>query len=114
MKTKTVKTKDGERIKLEIIEDFDNYRGFYFLHKDKTYTKASYNSASFEDIPEEENISLFTAIYLSLLSWICIFFIILVVLVSTIQHIFEKSKFNEKYKALNERFMHKKRDKKDG
>lgn len=50
MKTKTVKTKDGERIKLEIIDDFDNYRGFYFLHKDKTYTKANYNSASFEDI----------------------------------------------------------------
>ena len=73
------------------------------------------NMVSHEDIPEEENISLFTAIYLSLLSWICIFFIILVVLVSTIQHIFEKSKFNEKYKALNERFiMHKKRDKKDG
>ena len=72
------------------------------------------NSVSDEDVPEEENISLFTAIYLSLLSWICIFLIILVVLVSTIQHIFEKSKFNEKYKALNERFMHKKRDKKDG
>ena len=72
------------------------------------------NSVSHEDVPEGENISLFTAIYLSLLSWICIFLIILVVLVSTIQHIFEKSKFNEKYKALNERFMHKKRDKKDG
>ena len=72
------------------------------------------NMVSHEDIPEEENISLFTAIYLSLLSWICIFLIILVVLVSTIQHIFEKSKFNEKYKALNERFIHKKRDKKDG
>ena len=72
------------------------------------------NMVSHEDIPEEENISLFTAIYLSLLSWICIFLIILVVLASTIQHIFEKSKFNEKYKALNERFMHKKRDKEDG
>lgn len=72
------------------------------------------NIISYEDIPEEENISLFTAIYLSLLSWICIFLIILVVLVSIIQHIFENSKFNKKYKALNERFMHKKRDKKDG
>lgn len=69
---------------------------------------------SHEDIPEEENISLFTAIFLSLFSWICIFLIILVVLVSKIQHIFEKSKFNEKYKALNERFMYKKRDKEDG
>ena len=72
------------------------------------------NMVSHEDVPEEENISLFTAIYLSLLSWICIFLVILIVLVSTIQHIFEKSKFNEKYKALSERFMHKKRDKKDG
>ena len=26
MKTKIVKTKDGEKIKLEIIEKFDNYR----------------------------------------------------------------------------------------
>ena len=50
MKTKTVKTRDGEKIKLEIIEDFDNYRGFYFLHKDGVYTRANYNSASFEDI----------------------------------------------------------------
>lgn len=50
MKTKTVKNKDGEKIKLEIIENFDNYRGFYFLHKDGVYTKANYNSASFEDI----------------------------------------------------------------
>lgn len=50
MKTKTVKTKDGEKIKLEIIEDFVNYRGFYFLHKDGVYTKANYNSFSLEDI----------------------------------------------------------------
>ena len=50
MKTKTVKTKDGEKIKLEIIEDFDNYRGFYFLHKDGVYTKANYNDAAIKDI----------------------------------------------------------------
>ena len=50
MKTKTVKTKSGEKIKLEIIEDFDNYRGFYFLHKDGVYTKANYNDAAIEDI----------------------------------------------------------------
>ena len=50
MKTKTVKTKDGEKIKLEIIEDFVNYRGFYFLHKDGVYTKANYNSAALENI----------------------------------------------------------------
>ena len=50
MKTKIVKTKSGEKIKLEIIEDFDNYRGFYFLHKDGTYTKANYNDAALENI----------------------------------------------------------------
>lgn len=50
MKTKIVKTKSGEKIKLEIIEDFDNYRGFYYLHNDGVYTKASYNCASFENI----------------------------------------------------------------
>ena len=50
MKTKIVKTKDGEKIKLEIIEKFDNYRGFYFLHKDGVYTKANYHSASLENI----------------------------------------------------------------
>ena len=50
MKTKTVKTKSGEKIKLKIIEDFDNYRGFYFLHNDGTYTKANYNDAALENI----------------------------------------------------------------
>ena len=50
MKTKIVKTKSGEKIKLEIIEDFDNYRGFYFLHKDGVYTKANYNDAAIKDI----------------------------------------------------------------
>ena len=50
MKTKTVKTKDGKKIRLEVIENIDGYRGFYFLHKDGVYTKANYNSASFEDI----------------------------------------------------------------
>ena len=50
MKTKTVKTKSGEKIKLEIIEDFDNYRGFYFLHNDGVYTKANYNDAALENI----------------------------------------------------------------
>ena len=50
MKTKTVKTKDGKKIKLEVIENIDGYRGFYFLHKDGTYTKANYNDAALEDI----------------------------------------------------------------
>ena len=50
MKTKTVKTKDGKKIKLEVIENIDGYRGFYVLHEDGVYTKANYNSASFENI----------------------------------------------------------------
>ena len=50
MKTNALKTKDGEKIKLEVIENFDNYRGFYFLHNDGVYTKANYNSASIENI----------------------------------------------------------------
>ena len=72
------------------------------------------NMVSHEDIPEEEKISLFTAIFLSLFSWLSVLFVILVTLIVGITHIFEKSKFNEKYKALNERFMYKKRDKKNG
>ncbi len=72
------------------------------------------NAMHDEYIPEEENISLFTAIFLSLFSWLNVLLVFLVVLIVGITHIFEKSKFNEKYKALNERFMHKKRDKKDG
>lgn len=72
------------------------------------------NTIHDECIPEEENISLSTAIFLSLFSWLSVLFVLLVNLIVGIQHIFEKSKFNEKYKALNERFMHKKRDEKDG
>ena len=72
------------------------------------------NMVSHEDIPEEENIDLSTAIFLSLFSWLSVLLVLLVTLIVGIQHIFEKSKFNEKYKALNERFMHKKRDKEDG
>ena len=72
------------------------------------------NMVSHEDIHEEENISLFTAIFLSLFSWLSVLLVLSVTLIVGIQHIFEKSKFNEKYKKLNERFMHKKRDKKDG
>ena len=72
------------------------------------------NSICDEDIPEEKNMDLSTAIFLSLLSWICILLVILVTLIVGITHMFGKSKLSEKYKALNERFMHKKRDKKDG
>ena len=67
-----------------------------------------------EYIPEDKNMDLSTAIFLSLFSWLSVLLVLLVTLIVGITHIFEKSKFNEKYKALNERFMHKKRDKKDG
>ena len=72
------------------------------------------NAIHNEYIPEEENMNLSTAIFLSLFSWLSVLLVLLVALIVGITHIFEKSKFNEKYKALNERFMHKKRDKKDG
>ena len=71
-------------------------------------------NAIHEDATEEENISLFTAIFLSLFSWLSVLLVLLAALIIGIAHIFEKSKFNEKYKALNERFMHKKRDQKNG
>ena len=72
------------------------------------------NMASNKDATEEENMDLSTAIFLSLFSWLSVLLVLLVTLIVGITHIFEKSKFNEKYKALNEKFMHKKRDKKDG
>ena len=72
------------------------------------------NSICDEYIPEDKNIDLSTAIFLSLFSWLSVLLVLLVNLIFGIQHIFEKSKFNEKYKALNERFMYKKRDKEDG
>ena len=72
------------------------------------------NAIHDEYIPEDKNMDLSTAIFLSLFSWLSVLLVLLVTLIVGIQHIFEKSKFNEKYKALNERFMHKKRDKKDG
>ena len=64
MKTKTVKTKDGEKIKLEIIEDFVNYRGFYFLHKDGVYTKANYNSFSLENIQRTFGLSIHSSFFI--------------------------------------------------
>ena len=72
------------------------------------------NAIHDEDIPEERNMDLSTAIFLSSFSWLSVLLVILVALLVGITHMFGKSKFNEKYKALNERFMHKKRDKKDG
>ena len=72
------------------------------------------NAIHDEYIPEDKNMDLSTAIFLSLFSWLSVLLVLLVTLIVVITHIFEKSKFNEKYKALNERFMHKKRDKKDG
>ena len=72
------------------------------------------NAIHDEYIPEDKNMDLSIAIFLSLFSWLSVLLVLLVALIVGIQYLFEKSKFNEKYKELNERFMHKKRDKKDG
>lgn len=72
------------------------------------------NAIHDECIPEDKNMDLYTAIFLSLFSWLSVLLVLLVALIVRITHIFEKSKFKEKYKVLNERFMHKKGDKKDG
>ena len=72
------------------------------------------NSICDEDIPEEKNMDLSTAIFLSSFSWLSVLLVILVALLVGITYMFGKSKLGEKYKALNERFMHKKRDKEDG
>ena len=42
IKFKDIKTKDGTKAKLEIIEDLSKYRGFYYIFPDGILTKASY------------------------------------------------------------------------
>ena len=49
-KFKNIKTKDGTDIKLELIEDISNYRGYYFIFPDGDKTKANYNSSCLKDI----------------------------------------------------------------
>lgn len=68
------------------------------------------NSICDEDIPEEKNMDLSTAIFLSLFSWLSVLLVFLVALLVGITHMFGKSKLGEKYKEMNEKFMHKKRD----
>ena len=41
-KFKNIKTKDGTKAKLEIIEDLSKYRGFYYIFPDGEITKANY------------------------------------------------------------------------
>ncbi len=41
-KFKNIKTIDGTKTKLEIIEDLSKYRGFYYIFPDGILTKASY------------------------------------------------------------------------
>lgn len=72
------------------------------------------NAIHDEYIPEDKNMDLSTAIFLSLCSWLSVLLVLLVVLIVGITHIFEKSKFNEKYKVMNDKFMCKSRDKKNG
>ena len=50
---KTIKTIDGTKIKLEIIEDLSKYRGFYYIFPDGEITKAKYNSFCLKDVEEK-------------------------------------------------------------
>ena len=72
------------------------------------------NSICDEDIPEEKNMDLSTAIFLSSFSWLSVLLVILVALLIGITHMFQKSKLSEKYKAMNDKFMCKSRDKENG
>ena len=72
------------------------------------------NSICDEDIPEEKNMDLSTAIFLSLFSWLSVLLVILVALLVGITHMFGKSKLSEKYKAMNDKFMCKSRGKENG
>ena len=72
------------------------------------------NSICDEQIQEEKNMDLSTAIFLSSFSWLSVLFVFLVALFVGITHIFEKSKLSEKYKAMNDKFMCKSRGKKNG
>ena len=47
---KKIKTIDGTNIKLELIEDISNYRGYYFIFPDGDKTKANYNSSCLKDV----------------------------------------------------------------
>ena len=72
------------------------------------------NAIHDEYIPEDKNMDLSTAIFLSLFSWLSVLLVILVALLIGITHMFGNSKLSEKYKAMNDKFMCKKRDKEDG
>ena len=50
---KNIKTKDGTKAKLEIIEDISKYRGYYFIFPDGDKTKANYNSFCLKDIEQK-------------------------------------------------------------
>jgi len=72
------------------------------------------NSICDEDILEEQNMDLSTAIFLSLFSWLSVLLVILIALLVGITHMFGKSKLREKYKEMNDKFMCKSRDKENG
>ena len=52
-KFKKIKTIDGTYIKLELIEDISNYRGYYFIFPDGDKTKANYNSSCLKDVEQK-------------------------------------------------------------
>ena len=72
------------------------------------------NSICDEYIPEEKNMDLSTAIFLSLFSWLSVLLVFLVALFFGITYMFGKSKLSEKYKVMNDKFMCKSRDKENG
>ena len=72
------------------------------------------NSICDEDIPEERNMELSTAICLSLFSWLSVLLVLLVALLVGTTHMLRNSKLSEKYKQMNDKFMCKNRDKKNG
>ena len=72
------------------------------------------NAIHDEYIPEDKNMDLSTAIFLSLFSWLSVLLVLLVTLLVGITHMFGKSKLSEKYKAMNDKFMCKSRGKENG
>ena len=72
------------------------------------------NAIHDEYIPEDKNMDLSTAIFLSLFSWLSVLLVILVALLIGITHMFGNSKLSEKYKAMNDKFMRKSRGKENG
>lgn len=51
-KAKIVELKDGQKVKIKIIESIDKYRGFYYMLKDGTFIEANYNSNAIKELAD--------------------------------------------------------------